>query len=1151
MIIDLNDYDLVKAISRKDAKGVHKELPPGGVWRTMNGHHIYIKDGKVLAGAIPGVTKAKKASKAHLAEHQANIDKEAKGKGTKTDGKKIPSKPKKTTKGARPGTNDKPATTGKSKPTAKQTAKKSGSTAPKDTKKTSKQATTGATKKTATKQVPKTDVGKASTKGTKKADATTTKKAKGAGASAKKSTTKPAGAGQPSGGTKKATTKGKTASKPATKEVAPKKKAKDIRSDAQKNRTLAYDVGDKVGGARKDDFERNFKEKPTMQNLEGLEKEGGAVAEKVVTKKNIMQPFSFEEEHANGTELPTAILKKLLFDRIAPKPTENTPEGRKAYMESIQKLERHIAGIKSWDNMQNAVRELCDIGYKGARGRASEKTMDSYKENPGRFSYINEESHNNTIEAGKKARAMLDMEPLGDKLENFFVNYKSRESALKTINKNMKDGWDKYLNPESKAKNGGTPKGGENKKWERKAEAEDLRTGGKKITVAKPEELMKNFGVRGVEFGNWVNDASGKYHLQRCAESFKDLADVLGIDDKDISLNGRLAIAFGARGKSGALAHYEPSRKVINMTKYGGAGSLAHEWGHAMDNILFQYMNGGKDSMGLASAHMGSLGDNDPKLKALYRNLMDTISSPPPGEKGGTKKIVIDSEGVQAKSYYPKMRKQVREEGRSAEELYHEWTGSINSKYDNAVARVKNDSFNFYKTDERKDKEIAKYERKRKTEVNAIATMLAYEMQQHTGKPFRTEIEIPTGKSKYFSNMVEMDGGKEGKYFSKSVEMFARVFESYVQGKLDSKKQYNNYLVHGTRERDVIAGAPFPMGKEREHMFKAMENLMAHVTSKGTLKKALILEVLANGRGDMTEELHKSLGYTKRSAYNVVSPEEVIYIPVNRLRVVYQTDQATNWDKVEENAERMKAGENLEPVTIGLDYDIHDGHHRYEASKLMQYEHIPCIVKGGNDLEQQQAVEAYQELWKSFNESEHPRDSLGKFSKVYHTTKDPNFKHDPNYRNSGQEWGSGLYTAPAKDVEYWNKALKDKTSGAGHPYVRPMDISSAKLLHVDEIAKVHPSDRAKAIMKQYGGGNEAREALMHEQREFVTGETYNKRPHEIAEYRLYAKMHGYDGLVAHDEEEGHQVVLFDDSKVEYQPTMTMDDFVKRNRRADL
>ena len=67
-----------------------------------------------------------------------------------------------------------------------------------------------------------------------------------------------------------------------------------------------------------------------------------------------------------------------------------------------------------------------------------------------------------------------------------------------------------------------------------------------------------------------------------------DLADVMGIPPKAISLNGELALAFGARGQglSGARAHYERDKVVINLTKMNGAGSLAHEWFHALDHYL-------------------------------------------------------------------------------------------------------------------------------------------------------------------------------------------------------------------------------------------------------------------------------------------------------------------------------------------------------------------------------------------------------------------------------------------------------------------------------------------------------------------------------------------------------------------------------------
>ena len=68
-----------------------------------------------------------------------------------------------------------------------------------------------------------------------------------------------------------------------------------------------------------------------------------------------------------------------------------------------------------------------------------------------------------------------------------------------------------------------------------------------------------------------------------------DLSELLNIPPSGLSLGGELGIAFGARGSGGknsANAHYESSNVVINLTKEKGAGSLAHEWFHAVDNYF-------------------------------------------------------------------------------------------------------------------------------------------------------------------------------------------------------------------------------------------------------------------------------------------------------------------------------------------------------------------------------------------------------------------------------------------------------------------------------------------------------------------------------------------------------------------------------------
>lgn len=97
------------------------------------------------------------------------------------------------------------------------------------------------------------------------------------------------------------------------------------------------------------------------------------------------------------------------------------------------------------------------------------------------------------------------------------------------------------------------------------------------------EDLAKTFGLRGIEFGNYVEEKRRQTDLNEMWDSLSDLADALGVQGKTLG-HGALGLAFGARGGGRAMAHYEASRRVINLTKTQGSGSTAHEWFHSADN---------------------------------------------------------------------------------------------------------------------------------------------------------------------------------------------------------------------------------------------------------------------------------------------------------------------------------------------------------------------------------------------------------------------------------------------------------------------------------------------------------------------------------------------------------------------------------------
>ncbi|MBX9959490.1 MAG: hypothetical protein K2Y15_05080 [Burkholderiaceae bacterium] len=125
---------------------------------------------------------------------------------------------------------------------------------------------------------------------------------------------------------------------------------------------------------------------------------------------------------------------------------------------------------------------------------------------------------------------------------------------------------------------------------------EDMRNG-QDVT---PQMFGETFGFRGVEFGNWVEQGRRQKDLNDAFDALMDMAAIIGVPPKALSLNGELGLAFGARGGGGvnpAAAHYEPGKVVINLTKKSGAGSLGHEWWHALDNYFSRMRSKGDGMM--------------------------------------------------------------------------------------------------------------------------------------------------------------------------------------------------------------------------------------------------------------------------------------------------------------------------------------------------------------------------------------------------------------------------------------------------------------------------------------------------------------------------------------------------------------------------
>ena len=145
---------------------------------------------------------------------------------------------------------------------------------------------------------------------------------------------------------------------------------------------------------------------------------------------------------------------------------------------------------------------------------------------------------------------------------------------------------------------------------------EDYRNG-KNVTA---EEFANTFGFRGVQFGNWTNQNDRQAALNNAFDAFMDLSMVLDVSPRALSLNGELGIAFGSRGTGGVNAHYEPGEIVINLTKTRGAGSLAHEWWHALDNYFAR-----KDEMPAGFATSSKDVKMRKELRDAFNKIIDNV----------------------------------------------------------------------------------------------------------------------------------------------------------------------------------------------------------------------------------------------------------------------------------------------------------------------------------------------------------------------------------------------------------------------------------------------------------------------------------------------------------------------------------------------
>jgi hypothetical protein len=386
----------------------------------------------------------------------------------------------------------------------------------------------------------------------------------------------------------------------------------------------------------------------------------------------------------------------------------------------------------------------------------------------------------------------------------------------------------------------------------------------------KPDDFLEAFGFRACEFGNWLPDIERQDVLNRAYDSLSTLARVLGVEKNFLSLDGSLALAFGSRGIGKALAHYEPARKVINLTRLKGAGSLAHEFFHALDDHLANHVRqvvkdasyGGRVSnsyfatelflsekratRSASSAGIAQSSYVPTDMKARLKPLVDMVNAMSLRTLTEDEARIIAGNALN-KTFYnlvggvrsalfvlmPSQEAKTRNElaQRYAETAWQEieqgnaptMSASIHHPLVERLAAMQPE-----RTLSRSDTLSLRDALRATNEVLRNAPD-AFALAKDRDTLLASELMTKIARTKYFTDAEKLDEGKSKVYWSSVRELAARAFESYVQDRCEQNGQRDDYLVHGTGEERFVGASrsPYPVGADRQVINAAFDGFVA------------------------------------------------------------------------------------------------------------------------------------------------------------------------------------------------------------------------------------------------------------------------------------------------------------------------------------
>lgn len=598
----------------------------------------------------------------------------------------------------------------------------------------------------------------------------------------------------------------------------------DARTEKQRRsrKVVAIDVGKKVGGARKDlaELKKRFLESQgNIDVLKEIEEQDDFLAGQLAEKKHVFSWFNDDACRANGVSVKAYYAMHLLIRRL---PTNAKGIHRMQYMEVLQFLSEEMKQVRELNHVGDLLRRLTHIFDMSTSDRLvkyAERQMLPYVE------LLKLQQQGKDVSTAKLEIFKVDyMVALGSlhiaddiagsspfylknlgSFTGLLASSKKRISFMSSVSKKYSS-WEHYDELTKKVED---TKDGEEKKsrkpvWERELPTEPKREGGPTIANFKsPLEFKEHFGFAGVECGHYVKDDVALAHIVNSSRAYTDLAAILNIEPKHISLGNQLSIAFGARGRSAALGHFERAYNVINFTRdKGSLGIASHEWFHALDYFLMNHFTENTDYELLSETN--KLYDIPTEVLMALTDLTAAIE-----DGNATGYITINP------------LNEYRITAKTSDDFFAKYDGDMQQfvdgrmeDYDDRAARL----MDGYSNPAYRRKFVEKNARRRKKYIKETAEIAAI---LHKGSTGEVVYEVPytTPYTQFYLNAIALDRGKK-KYWASRPELFARAFEAYVMHELKKRGWASDYLVAGI---DPIA---YPVGAEAEKIFEAFANFL-------------------------------------------------------------------------------------------------------------------------------------------------------------------------------------------------------------------------------------------------------------------------------------------------------------------------------------